>query len=232
MVAKCGNVRIWHWAHQRGRVCDDHWWKNETEWHRAWKEQFPVQWQEVLHRAENGDRHIADVKTDQGWVLEFQNSYIKPEERRSREIFYQKMIWVVNGARRIRDRKQFVSAWEAGVRVADNSSVRRVLSHECALLRDWAGGAAFVLFDFGEQEQVLWWLLPQSSDRSTPVVPFSRADFIRIHRGGTTDIPDQFDGLANKARELAAAYELQLRVKPFQGVPQFLPRKARFRRRL
>ena len=79
MVAKCGEFNIWHWAHQGRRVCDP-WWENETEWHRAWKGEFPVNWQEVIHQAENGEKHIADVKTDQGWVIEFQHSRIKPEE--------------------------------------------------------------------------------------------------------------------------------------------------------
>ena len=67
MVAKCGEVRISHWAHQRTLLCDP-WWENETEWHRAWKGQFPESWQEVVHQADNGEKHIADVKTDQGWV--------------------------------------------------------------------------------------------------------------------------------------------------------------------
>jgi len=55
MVAKCGEVRIWHWAPHRSRLCDP-WWENETEWHRNWKEQFPVNWQEVVHQAVSGER--------------------------------------------------------------------------------------------------------------------------------------------------------------------------------
>src|SRR5690606_41098623 len=61
VVAKCGKLRIWHWAHRRALLCDS-WWEGETEWHRAWKSQFPVEWQEVVHSAEDGERHIADVK--------------------------------------------------------------------------------------------------------------------------------------------------------------------------
>ena len=101
MNAKCGKERkrIWHWAHKSSRHCD-HWWENETDWHRAWKDQFPEHWQEVVQEAENGEKHIADVKTNQGWVIEFQHSYIKPEERRSRDDFYQKLVWVVDGTRR------------------------------------------------------------------------------------------------------------------------------------
>jgi hypothetical protein len=50
--------------------------ENETEWHRAWKDQFPPEWQEIVHLAGDGERHIADVKTGDGWVIEFQHSYI------------------------------------------------------------------------------------------------------------------------------------------------------------
>ncbi|MEZ4815540.1 MAG: competence protein CoiA family protein [Bdellovibrionota bacterium] len=99
MVAKCGEVKIWHWAHRGKRICD-HWWENETEWHRSWKSNFPVEWQECIHHASDGERHIADVKTSDNWVLEFQHSFLNSEERRIRSNFYEKLSWVVNGQRR------------------------------------------------------------------------------------------------------------------------------------
>jgi hypothetical protein len=214
MIARCGEHNIWHWAHKRDRNCDP-WWENETEWHRAWKGQFPIDWQEFVHRAENGERHIADVKTDQGWVLEFQNSYIKPEERRSRETFYPKILWVVNGARRKRDRRQFMNVWEEGRQVAANSAIRRVFPDECALLRDWAGSPVPVLLHFPEEEQMLWWLLHTCSNGLMHVAPFSRADFIKAHRGGATDLARPFDALVDEAGKFATVYELLLRARRF-----------------
>ena len=47
-----------------------------------------------------GEKHIADVKTERGDVLEFQHSPLDPQERRAREEFYQRMVWVVDGTRR------------------------------------------------------------------------------------------------------------------------------------
>ena len=96
MIAKCGEIYAHHWAHKGRRNCDA-WWENETEWHRAWKNLFPTDWQEIVHRADDGEKHIADVQTEDGWTIEFQHSLIKPEERVSREEFYEKMIWVVDG---------------------------------------------------------------------------------------------------------------------------------------
>ena len=86
MVAKCGQHRVWHWAHLKSKDCDP-WWEQETEWHRSWKNQFPAAWQEIGHTAQSGERHRADVKTERGLVLEFQYSALSETERVSREEF-------------------------------------------------------------------------------------------------------------------------------------------------
>lgn len=70
----------------------------ETDWHRSWKLAFPLQFRErtFLSKAE-GYCHRADVFTPCGTAIEFQNSPISLAELTSREAFYPKMIWVVNG---------------------------------------------------------------------------------------------------------------------------------------
>jgi hypothetical protein len=105
MIAKCGEHNVWHWAHRGTRTCDP-WWE-QTEWHLAWKNQFPEDWQEKPHRSQDGEMHIADVKTDRGVVIEFQHSHLDREERESRENFYQKIVWVVDGLRRVLDKSRF-----------------------------------------------------------------------------------------------------------------------------
>jgi competence protein CoiA len=96
MVAKCGPVVTWHWAHTARPRCDT-WWENETDWHRGWKARFPTEQQEIVHFASDGEKHIADVKTAFGLVVELQNSPISLQELQSREAFYKTMIWIVNG---------------------------------------------------------------------------------------------------------------------------------------
>lgn len=96
-IAKCGEKVVWHWAHAGQRHCDP-WWENETEWHRSWKQCFPEEQREIVMFAPDGEKHIADVRTPNGMVVEFQNSPMAPEELRSREQFYGKMLWVVNAA--------------------------------------------------------------------------------------------------------------------------------------
>ena len=215
VVAKCGEVRIWHWAHQGSRACDP-WWENETEWHRTWKGQFPVSWQEVVHQADNGEKHVADVKTSQGWVLEFQHSFIDPEERRSRNSFYRKLVWIVDATRRKRDEKRFTEALSNGAQVVANLPIKRVRSDECSLLREWAGSHAPIFFDFGN-EQALSWLITGSPDGQAYVGPVSRMNFIEMHRGGGAQTSRNFDELVKDFTELVADYETHLRVQALQG---------------
>jgi len=228
VIARCGEVRIRHWAHKGGRHCDQ-WWETETEWHRNWKNQFPVYWQEIGHRAETGEQHVADVKTDRGWVIEFQYSYLKPDERRSRENFYPKLIWVVNGARRQRDRPQLISAWNGGA-PGPNSRVRRIFSDDCVLLREW-GGSNTVFFDF-EDLDVLWWLFGKSTNGWAYVVQFPRAVFIASHCAGATEEASQgFDNFVITFPKQLAEYESLITNRPIQGVQRFpAPRIGRRRR--
>ncbi len=160
MVAKCGQIKMLHWAHSGRRVCDP-WWENETEWHRTWKAHFPKEWQEVVHHAEDGGKHIADVKTDQDYVIEFQHSPMKPEERQSREDFYKKMVWIVDGKRRIRDHQKFMDGWDFSTRVGAREDLKENLRGG-PLLRDWSDRSVPVLFDFGVDH--LWGLLPKTHE--------------------------------------------------------------------
>jgi competence protein CoiA len=110
VIAKCGERKVNHWAHKSTRNCDP-WWEPETEWHRSWKNNFPPEWQETSLRDEQtNEKHIADVRTSHGLVIEFQHSHIKPEERTAREAFYRNMVWVVDGARLKNDYPRFVKA--------------------------------------------------------------------------------------------------------------------------
>lgn len=237
MVARCGEVRVWHWAHQGERACDP-WWESETEWHRNWKGQFPVAWQEVVHKAETGERHIADVKTDRGWVIEFQHSYLQPQERRSRDAFYPKLIWVVDGTRRKRDCEQLLKAWSESAPLGVGSPVRRVLLDSCPILREWADSGAPVFFDLGSQ-QALWWLFARSSDGCGYAAPHPREMFVESHRNATTEAARAFDAFVADVPKLVADFEShrrtqmmrQARTQPPQGVQQYLAAKYARRKR-
>ena len=190
MIAKCGDQRIHHWAHRGERVCD-HWWETETEWHRAWKLNFPEEWQEVILRDDRtGEKHIADVQTAQGLTIELQHSHLRPEERAARENFYGGMVWVVDGLRLRRDLSRFKQG-AAGLRPL---AANRVYVHQFPdelFPSNWRMRKAPVFFDFGSGspadplatvERSLWCLLPQRSRSYGVVVRFSRQEFILAAR--------------------------------------------------
>lgn len=95
-IAKCGPKLMNHWAHYRIRDCDP-WWENETQWHRDWKNNFPLECREVSHSALDGEIHRADVKTPTGIIVELQHSPMSDKERVSREEFYKNLVWVIDG---------------------------------------------------------------------------------------------------------------------------------------
>lgn len=189
VVPKCGQTRIWHWSH-KGKLECDRWWEPETEWHRAWKSFFPREWQEVIQTADDGERHIADVKNANGCVLELQHSPIDPDERLSRERFYQPMIWVVDGLRYKRDLATFRQVVERGQIVTDKPlRIWSPLTDKAGIFQRWAPIHWPVFIDFGDEEfqiagypppgRVLWQLDLAPGTTSAVVTPVLRESFTR-----------------------------------------------------
>lgn len=222
VVSKCGNKNIWHWAHHSKRDCDT-WWENETEWHRNWKNNFPVKWQEVIHWADDGEKHIADVKTDHGCAIEFQHSFILCEEILSRNNFYPNLIWVVDGLRRKRDQKQFFNSLNDGVTVIPNPLLVKVYIEDCNLVKEWENSSAPVFFDFGQNERI-WWLLPIRENGWGYLVPFSRQNFIEFHLG------KQDNSFMDFLRNCINEYSLLLKQRNQKRYSNPIPSNHRVRR--
>lgn len=219
MIPRCGNKRMPHWAHQANFTCD-HWWDNETQWHRDWKNLFPVEWQEVVHKAPSGEKHIADVKTDQGWIFEFQNSPITVAERQSRDAFYSKLIWIVNGTRREKDLPEFAKAWKEGRQVGANGSLRLIRISECSLLQEWASCDTPVFFDFGTGTNIFW-LLPKCPEGKREFVAvFSRDNLVQPHLKGMAQQIDEFAKFLQDFSSLISNYKAQLQGQSRQTIPQ------------
>ena len=117
---------------------------NETQWHRDWKNQFPKEWQEVVHIADDGEKHIADIKTPEGLVIEFQHSSIKSEEVDARDAFYKDIIWVVDGSRLKRDQER---ARHFNWRSFENDGYD--IAEPSFLPKNWTNRSVPVFFDFG-----------------------------------------------------------------------------------
>ena len=146
VIAKCGVTRINHWSHNRKSNCDD-WWEPETEWHRIWKNNYPIQWQEFSMRDEKtGEKHIADILTNNNLVIEFQHSHIDPKERTARENFYSKMVWVVDGTRLKMDYPRFLKGIKSFKQI--KKGISRLQYPEDYINSSWLDSQFPVVFDF------------------------------------------------------------------------------------
>lgn len=206
VIARCGNLRTWHWAHKAKIECDP-WWE-ESDWHRAWKEQFPKEWQEVIHKAENDEKHIADVKTEQGFVIEFQHSHLDPQERIAREAFYQNMVWVVDGTRLKRDYLRFLEGRKNIMTGYKNGFFLVHFPEECFPIA-WIESSTMVIFDFkgtlhneplDEMRNALWCLLPGRAKNRAVMIGISRQDFVATAMKYPRLLPEP-------AHEIVSAYD-------------------------
>ena len=183
------------------------------------------------------------MKTESGVVLEFQHSFLCPEERDARERFYQNMVWVVDGQRRKQDRVKFFASLGDPINVSDKLRIFLVPSNEGALLRDWGASRVPVYFDFRDSEPgdthrfntpTLWRLNPRSPNGSAYLRPVPKMFFLHIHRKGRP--------FERECAEIAAAIEravvehavaerqLALRSRPLTGFERYLARRQQRRR--
>lgn len=198
-IAKCGAQRIWHWAHRGNRACDP-WWEPETAWHRSWKNQFPSSWQEVIRRDDKGEKHIADVITGNGAIIELQHSHLPAPEKSARERFYQNLVWVVDGLRLKNDKRRFFANGNL-IKLALATDLFITRSPESCLPSGWLNCTKPVLFDFegfdvpeGIPEALqrkLWCLLPGRIGGCAVVAAVSREWFLDAARKRDQIIPTQ-----------------------------------------
>lgn len=166
-------------------------------------------------------------------MLEFQHSYLIPEERRSRNAFYPKLVWVVDGTRRKTDKPQFQKAIEESTIVWKEPLIRRVhFPEECRLLKEWHDGNALVFFDFQEANETkqskLWFLFPKISTTEAYLSTFSREDFVELHNNNKFD--EIVSNIILPIREILASNKQNVYNHP-QRLPGFERHMANMRRR-
>lgn len=223
MTAKCGERNVWHWAHVSSRSCD-HWWEPETQWHREWKNQFPEDWQEVVHLSDNGEKHTADVKTSSGTALEFQHSWLRPDERRAREAFYRDMVWVVHASP---DHARRLLKCVVARVVVCNVEVCILRSEGCTLLRSWGGSGVPVYFDFRDDDPNLWRLSPSGSAEQAFLMPIGKVSFVAEYL-----LANDIERACNEFVELARNKFMRSRSpRPVSQFERYVASKDRAQRR-
>lgn len=137
---------------------------------------------------QSGEKHIADVRTEHGLVIEFQHSPIDPEEQKARESFYGNMAWVVDGTRLKRDAPRFLKALKQFRPINEQGFFLVPYPEEC-LPPAWLRSSVLVFFDFGrlatgDTDEVtfdhLCCLLPRRVGREAIVVEVPRQQFLEV----------------------------------------------------
>jgi len=91
MIAKCGDIRVWHWAHEANiSNCT---YKPMTQWHYDWQNRFDVELREIRR----GNNTVSDILRSDGMVsIEFQNSPFDFQYIQKKEANTPAVLWVVN----------------------------------------------------------------------------------------------------------------------------------------
>jgi hypothetical protein len=234
VIAKCGQIKIHHWAHSSKGTCAC-WWEPETEWHRSWKNHFPTEWQEIyLTDVQSNEKHVADIKTPHGLVIEFQHSRIKPEERISREKFYQNMVWVVDGTRLEGDYWRFHFGKDNNLRQTTHQGVFHIDIPDFCFAREWTERPVSVIFDFlgtklpntkEPRQNIVWCLFPDRVEDTNVVAALSQEYFVNTVKTNPQllisahDFISNLDSIKQKQIEAQKAeanriFEQQRRMRP------------------
>lgn len=169
LVARKGKFREDHWWHVNGKKCDP-WYQPKGPWHLYWQNMFPKECQEVVVEGDvDGTRvrHIADVKTPGGIVLEVQYSAISPETIAIREDFYGNMLWLANMRRIESDMSVLVALQRNGPYAVDDDAAWIIEDTRLLGKQKWFLAKKPVAFDFAGwfekpgSEEHLYCLLPE-----------------------------------------------------------------------
>jgi len=184
VLSKCGEVKVWHWAHLKGESCDS-WYEPESYWHFHWKMIFGKKNAEIVIK-KNGKWHIADIHTSENVVIELQNSPIKKTTIREREEFYgERMIWLING---IHFKQNFSTlSWDDARGEWRLNHDRNFNTDEKILFkwhyprRSWKDVQRNVFIDFNDEK--LFWIKEGMGSSIGYGVFVSKEDFIQKYEG-------------------------------------------------
>jgi hypothetical protein len=151
------------------------------------------------------------------------------------EKFYQKMVWVVDGLRRVQDRSRFFASLTLPSIFKAKPLTFSLSSNECALLRDWVDSRKPVFFDFGDNPvllnfgyspvffgtPLLWRLDPRSPQGKAHLSPVRKTSFLNHY----------LKGLPLKGVDYSAelARVQQASPQPLTGFARYMAKKQRAR---
>ncbi len=93
VISRCGEYKENHWAHKKDSSSCKY--KPMSDFHLMVQSLFDDDCLEKISTDYNGEKHIADIVVN-GLVLEVQNSPIKLDEIRKRNLHHKNIVWVLN----------------------------------------------------------------------------------------------------------------------------------------
>jgi len=139
-----------------------------------------------------GEKHIADIRTEHGLVIEFQHSHLNPQEHNARENFYKDMVWVVDGTRLRHDYPRFIKG-QKQIQPASKPGIYYVYDPEKCFPSAWLKSSVPVIFDFRgalliddplDLREPLHCLFPVLVGRRATLARIPRSAFIKAATSG------------------------------------------------
>jgi hypothetical protein len=157
MIPKCGQIKVHHWAHKSKKNCDA-WWEPESEWHRQWKTFVQDDFREIVIE-KNGVKHRADIKLPSGIIIELQKSPLVYGERLNREVFYEKLVWII-----FFPSDRIVTIENVNKKVDCYIKVKKInewvyqFPHLSPIFLDFDDGMVFRIIEIGNKKGLTRWL--------------------------------------------------------------------------
>ncbi len=194
LIAKCGEIRVHHWAHKNKLQCDD-WIEDDNEWRSQWLDSFLEDWQEPLIER-NGECHFADIQTPRNTVILLHQSHLTVEMIQTREDFYQTPVWIVNTGRYKNEVSRFLhsfeKAWIKGLKGSSGKLEVKIISEfnvDKVFRKEWLTARFPVFFDYtttnedkehgyGRMLDFVWCLMPYSVQGFRILFRYSKNELI------------------------------------------------------
>lgn len=196
LIAKCGEIRVKHWAHKNRLQCDD-WMEQDNEWRSRWLDAFPPQWQEVVIEHEE-ESHFADLQTPQNTIILLHQSHLTAEMIRIREAFYQTPVWLINAGRYKLDVNRLLrgceKAWIRGFGQQGPENLKVIHNDHAAKVfgEQWLQARFPVFFDYSEAKDddnsygygymldYVWCLMPYRIQGLKVLYRYKKEKFIEL----------------------------------------------------
>ena len=210
LIAKCGDVRVHHWSHKKGCICDE-WREADCEWRHRWLELFShCEVEPIIEK--NGSKHFADIRTKNGTTILLRRGKVNPSELQLMEMFFDGLVWIVDLSRNRKAASELTKGLRCGTLRQAFRNAYRTIGGQAECFPDvWSRCRYPVVFDCSGEAMTdqlisgyLWCLLPceensRSDDRF--VLRYRKAKLVRMLTDRGTITPRQIQEMVSQLND-------------------------------